>query len=147
MGSVGKDDRRPRCALLGAFLLSLATTIGYAQPQAPQSRDPYVGVVADGTVTFIGQEFYRAFMTVWREQPLAERYSLAIIERPSARLGSMLWIEYANRRIYSTILSPGRRDAVRQSGAEAAHIAYRNAVDADTERLLFHDPDLARDEF
>lgn len=140
---------RTPCSLGCAVVLVLAATPGtvQAQVQAPAAPDPYVGVVSDSTVTFIGQEFYRAFMAVWREQPYAERYSLAIIERPSARLGSMVWIEYANRRIYSTILSPGRRDAVRQSGAEAARIAYRNAVDADAERLLFRDPDLARDEF
>lgn len=117
-----------------------------AEPEAPRARDPYIGVIADSTVTFIGQEFYRAFMAAWRELPGSDRYSLAIVERPSARWGSLVWIEYANRRVFGATLSPGRRDTVRELGAQAAGIAYENAVDTDAQRLLFRDPDLARDE-
>lgn len=132
------------------FLVALAGACAPAVAQREEStraRDPYVGVVTDATVTIVGQDFYRAFVTVWREQPLSDRYTLSIVERPSARWGSLVWIEYANRRLYSSFLSPGRRDAVRQSAMDAARQVYQSAVDADVERLIFRDPDLAGDEF
>lgn len=136
--------------LRGAVLV-LVLLAGGARPavaQAPADMgDPYAGVVTDATVTIVGQEFYRAFVTVWREQPLSDRYTLSIVERPSARWGSLIWIEYANRRLYSGFLSPGRRDMVRQSAMDAARQIYQTAVDTDVERLLFRDPDLGPDEF
>jgi len=117
-------------------------------PPRPETRslDPYVGVVTDGTVTIFGQEFYRAFTTAWREQPRIDRYSLAVFERPSARWGSLVWVEYASRRVFSAFLSPSRRDHIRAAGLDAAQIAYRNVVDSEVGRLLFRDPDLAREE-
>lgn len=109
-------------------------------------QDPYVGVVFDGTVTFVGQEFFRAFVATWRDQPVTQRYSISIYERPSARWGSLVWIEYLHRRVYSAFLSPGRRDHVRLAGTEAARIAFDNIVQTDMDRLMFKDPDLAPDE-
>lgn len=112
-----------------------------------RQRDPYVGLVADGTVTFIGQEFYRAFMNTWLELGMTDRYSLSIHERPSARWGSMVWVEFANRRVFSTFLSPGLRASIAETGEQAARQAHQNVVDVDLQRLLFKDPDLAADEF
>lgn len=97
-------------------------------------------------MSFIGQEFYRAFMTAWRELPMTERYSLSVQERPSARWGSLVRIEFANRLVFSTFLSPGRRDLIGPAGEQAAQAAYQNVVDADVQRLLFKDPDLGPDE-
>lgn len=134
---------------------ALASPASHAQPEGASTAlggytrqsDPYAGLVADSTVSFIGQEFYRAFMMTWRELGMTERYSLSIHERPSARWGSLVWIEFANRRVFSMFLSPGRRDAVALAGGDAARLAYQNVVDADLQRLLFKDPDLAPDEF
>jgi curli production assembly/transport component CsgE len=125
-----------------------------AQAQAPSAAaasssraDPYAGVVADGTITFVGQEFYRHFAASWRDQARVERYSLSILERPSARWGSLVWIEFANRRVFSAFLSPGRRDRIRAVAEEAVQTVYQNVVDSEVQRLLFKDPDLAADEF
>jgi len=135
---------RAPCLLL-LFLLACAQ--GACAVEPPHARDGYIGVVTDVTVTTVGEEFYRAFAAVWREQPLSDRYSLSIVERPSARWGSLVWIEYAHRRLYSRFLSPSKPETARASAMEAARQVYRRAVDADVERLLFRDPDLARDEF
>ena len=137
---------------LVAFVLFVAGPEPRAQEQASPPRpeahrlDPYVGVVTDATVTIFGQEFYRTFAMAWREQPRIDRYSLAVFERPSARWGSLVWVEYAGRRVFSAFLSPSRREHIRAAGLDAAHIAYRNVVDSEVERLLFRDPDLAREE-
>ncbi len=126
-------------------------------PQPPDQRpsllrpsaamDPYAGVVVDSTVTFIGHEFYSSFVSLWRELESNERYTLQIVERPSARWGSLVWVEYRNQRLFNAFLSPGRRDSVRSAGQDAARQAYQAAVQADLQRLLFHDPDLAAEEY
>lgn len=112
-----------------------------------RQMDPDAGLVTDATVTFIGQAFYRSFMSTWRELPMSERYSLSIIERPSARWGSLIRVETAaGRLVFTTFLSPGRRDLISPSAEEAARITHHNVVEADLQRLLFKDEDLAPDE-
>ncbi len=108
--------------------------------------DPYSGVVVNNTVTFIGQEFYRTFVASWREAPNAESFSVTVHERPSARWGSLISIEYEHREVFRAFLSPGRRDFVRLAADDAARIVYQNVVELEVQRLLFRDPDLARDE-
>lgn len=121
---------------------TFAQSAATAEQPVASGSDPYVGVVADSTVTFIGQEFYRAFSAAWREFALSDRYAIGIFERPSARLGSLVWVEFGNQRIYSVYLSLARKDAIRQTAAAAAQIAYRNVLDLNANQLLFKDPDL-----
>lgn len=129
----------------------IAQTNGAVKPPPEQlgkpATDPYTGFVTDSTVTFVGQEFYRAFVTKWREMPLVDRYVVNIFERPSARWGSLVWVEYSHKRLYSTFLSPARRDAIRASAEYAAQSTYESIVEQDVTRLLFRDADLAPEEF
>jgi curli production assembly/transport component CsgE len=108
--------------------------------------DPYMGVVANQTVTVAGQAFYQDFIAAWRDKELSERYTLSIHERPSARHGSQVWIEFAQRRVFQSNLPPSHR-AIQEISERAVEIAYQNIVDADVQRLLFRDQDLAADEF
>lgn len=142
------------CFALIFAALMLAMPAAYAQPSvggetaaAPaRAADPYSGVVVDSTVTFVGQEFYRSFVARWREESGVERFSVTVLERPSARWGSLVWIEYAHREVFRAILSPGRRELVRTAGQDASGIVYQRVVDLEVQRLLFRDPDLAQDE-
>jgi curli production assembly/transport component CsgE len=137
---------RPMTVLLCA-LLCCGYAAGTAQAQSSRgSHDPYVGVVSNDAISFIGQEFYREFVATWREQPQADHFSISIHERPSARWGSLIWIEHANRQLFRTFLSPGRRDAVRLAAREATSLVYQKVVDLQVERNLYRDPDLAADE-
>ena len=113
--------------------------------QTPLVPDPYAGVVLNQTITLIGQDFYQNFVTAWREKPLSERYALSVHERPSVRLGSQVWVEYANRRVFQTFLPPARARA-REAGVDAVEAAYQNIMDTDVLNLLFRDPDLGPDE-
>jgi curli production assembly/transport component CsgE len=113
---------------------------------AARPADPYSGVVVNNTITFIGHEFYQTFVASWRDEPGVDRFTVAIHERPSARWGSLVFIEYENRELFRAFLSPGRRDYVRQSAADAVRIIYQRVVDLEVQRLLFRDPDLAQDE-
>lgn len=141
-------------ALRLVALLALAAPAALAQAPsgaengAARARpaDPYSGVVVNNTVTFVGQEFYRNFVAGWRDQAAVERFSVAVNERPSARWGSLVSVEYEHREVFRAFLSPGRRDFVRQAGADAARLVYQRVVELEVQRLLFHDPDMAREE-
>jgi curli production assembly/transport component CsgE len=140
--------------MLSALLLAVLVCAAWAQPPAAgeagaaaaRPADPYSGVVVNDTVTFIGQEFYSVFVSHWREEPNVERFSVTIRERPSARWGSLVSVEYLHREVFRAFLSPGRRDFVRLAGRDAARVVYENVVDTEVQRLLFRDPDLAQDE-
>jgi len=115
-------------------------------PARARPADPYSGVVVNSTVTFIGQEFYSSFVARWREESGVEQFSVTVYERPSARWGSLVWIEYAHRQVFRAFLSPGRREFVRTAGLDASGIVYQRVLDLEVERQLFRDPDLAHDE-
>lgn len=108
-------------------------------------QDLYAGVVVNQTLTMVGQDFYQYFVAAWRDKPLSERYTISVHERPSARLGSQVWVEYANRRVFQTFLPPARAKA-REAGLDAVEAAYQNIVEADVVNLLMRDPDLGPDE-
>lgn len=103
------------------------------------------GVVVNQTVTVAGQEFFQHFVAAWRERELAERYAISIAERPSARHGSQIRIEFGQRRILQLQLSAGRA-SLQALGERAAELAFQRVADAELERLLLRDLDLAADE-
>lgn len=120
---------------------------GKALEKANQSLnvDTDTGVVTDQAVTVAGQDFYQYFVNAWRDKDGSERYSLAVHERPSARWGSEIWIEFAQRRVFRTYL-PAARAAIKPIGEQAAEIAYQAVLQADIQRQLVNDADLGRDE-
>lgn len=132
-------------------LAARAPTLGAEKLNGGDRREPrflqeiYAGVVTNQTVTFTGQGFYREFVKHWSDKERAERYSIAIHERPSARWGSLIWIEYANRKIFQVFVSPGRAD-IKSISEQAAELAYQNVVEADIQRLLIREPDVGPDE-
>lgn len=103
------------------------------------------GIVTNQVITLVGQDFYNAFVSAWRGTPLSERYNISIYERPSARWGSLVWVEFQHRRLFEAFLPP-TRNRIRPIAERAADQAYHNIVQADLDRLLFRDPDLAADE-
>jgi curli production assembly/transport component CsgE len=107
--------------------------------------DSLGGIVTNQTLTLVGQDFYEFFSESWRDQPLSERYIVSIHERPSARWGSLVWVEFEQGRVFEAFLPPARVD-VKVVAQRAADTAYQNVVQADIARLLFHDADLAADE-
>ena len=104
------------------------------------------GVVTNQTITTIGQEFYRSFLDVWREQPKSSQFSLAIYERPSARWGSLIWVEQNYQRLYQTFLYAGRANA-KATAEAAAMLVYNRASELELQELLFKEPDLGKRDF
>lgn len=104
------------------------------------------GVVVGQTVTVAGQDFYQYFVARWRDKPGNERYTISVHERPSARLGNLVWIEHERQRLFQAIL-PVARSQVRPVGEAAAELAWERLIALELERTLYNDADLARDEF
>jgi curli production assembly/transport component CsgE len=127
-----------------ACLLAACAIAGQASGRAPVP-DGW-GIVTSQPITVAGHEFCRAFITTWLDKPGSDRYTIAIRERPSARWGTQVWVEYGPRRVLQVQLPP-TRTALRALGENAAESAYQAVLDAERQRTLFLDADLAADEF
>ena len=125
-------------------------------PQKPAARSPDVsnqeplsdglgGIVTTDTITLAGQDFYTVFAQSWNAIPLSDRYIVSVHERPSARYGSLVWVEFRQRRVFQAFL-PIARSNVRPVAENAAAVAFQNVMQADLTRLLFHEADMAADE-
>ncbi|WP_086380506.1 CsgE family curli-type amyloid fiber assembly protein [Caballeronia sordidicola] len=107
--------------------------------------DALGGVVTTDTVTLAGQDFYTWFAQAWSAIPLSERYIVSVHERPSARYGSLVWVEFGQRRVFQAFL-PIARANVHPVAENAAQVAFQNVMQSDLARLLFRDADMATDE-
>lgn len=108
--------------------------------------DPLAGMIINRTVTVQGHDFYRFFATIWRAKGLDTHYTIAIYERPTARWGSEIWVEYRRQEMFHTFLPPARSQT-RAISEYAVNLVFENLMDSEFERLLIHNPDLAPEEF
>ncbi|MEW6373702.1 MAG: CsgE family curli-type amyloid fiber assembly protein [Pseudomonadota bacterium] len=125
---------------------ALAAAAAQARPASISDRTPALaGVVTDGTITAAGQAFYRDFCAYWLDKPLNEMYAIAVREHLSARRGNKVVVEYAGRVVFQGALPPGRGQ-IRPLSQQAVDISYETVVNAEVQRLLFSDDELAPDE-
>jgi curli production assembly/transport component CsgE len=122
-----------------------------AEPQRPAAAaaEPSVhegGLVTDQTITPAGHDFYQQFSALWYDKPLQDHFSIAVRERPSAREGNRVQIDYANRTVFEAVL-PAARGNIAGTSSRAVDVVYERVSAAEVERLLFREPDLAADEF
>ncbi|MDV2116764.1 curli production assembly/transport protein CsgE [Alcaligenes faecalis] len=107
--------------------------------------DPLSGIVINRTVTVQGQDFYRYFSNRWRELSGASSFTLTVVERPSARWGSEIWVEYRRQRMYHAFLTPAR-SGTKKASERAVDLVLENVSKSEIERVLINNPDLAPDE-
>ena len=125
---------------------AVAAAVAQARPAGTPDRTPVLaGVVTDGTLTAAGQEFYRDFCAYWLDKPLNDMYPIAVRELLSARRGNQVVIEYAGRAVFRGTLPPARGQ-IRPLSQQAVEISYETVVNAEIQRLLFSDDELAPDE-
>lgn len=117
----------------------------FAHAFATPAPDQDSGVVTSQSITVAGHEFCQYFIAAWRDKEGAGNYTLAIRERPSARRGSEVWVEFAQRRVFEARLPPGR-SAIKAMSEEAAESTLQAVLETDAQRKLFIDADLAPDE-
>lgn len=149
----------PHVMSTSALALALFLPTAYGQPgpgaaaaAAPANPDsgqvsdePLAGVVLNRTITVMGWDFYQYFTATWRALHANERISLSVHERPTARWGSEIWIQYGQKRVFQTFLSPARSMS-REVSKKAVEMAYRNAVEINVQRALFTSVDLGPEE-
>ncbi|MBI1890542.1 MAG: curli production assembly/transport protein CsgE [Burkholderiales bacterium] len=155
-GKSGLFFLKPPLSFVFVLLLCSANLARASAPPSEQQRssavsktlaeDTYAGVVIDHTITVAGRDFADFFTLLWREKPMSNRYAISVHERPSARNGTLVWVEHGRRRIFQTTL-PSTRSRIRPISEQAADISYQNLIDIEAQRLLFLDPDIAKDEF
>ena len=104
------------------------------------------GIVTNQAITVAGHEFCQYFIAAWLDKPNSDRYTIAVRERPSARWGTQVWIEYGSRRVLQVQLPPARTE-LKALGENAAGSAYQAVLDIERQRTLIRDADLAPDEF
>ena len=87
-------------------------------PWAEAAEDELMGFIVDDSISHIGHGFYRYFSERLRDTSALD-FNLVIRERPSARWGSLVWVEYERQVLYRQFLSPNT--------AELKDVAYRAA--------------------
>lgn len=108
-------------------------------------EDPLGGIVVNRTMTVQGQDFYRFFSSWWREIDEEGRYTISIHERPSARWGSEVWVQFRRDRVFHMFLPPAR-SRTRDISKEAVEIAYENITRNELQRAVFQSEDLGPEE-
>jgi curli production assembly/transport component CsgE len=102
------------------------------------------GLVVGQTVTMNGRAFYDGFASTWAELDEAGRFGVSVTERPTARLGSQIFVDYGNRRMVQIAL-PTNRSQIPAISAEIAAQVYEGILNYQVAQV-FGEPDLARDE-
>jgi len=115
------------------------------RPERSVLDDPLSGIVVNRTVTVLGNDFYQYFARAWREKDGDHRYSISVHERPSARWGSEIWIQYRQQRVFHMFLSPARQ-AAKEISEQAAQLVYENVVNSEIQRMLVQSQDLGEEE-
>jgi curli production assembly/transport component CsgE len=124
--------------------LSILLALAGLDRAGAAEQEAIAGILVNQTVTVAGQEFHAAFAAVWADKPEIAGYGLAIRERPSARRGTTVEVEHANRIVFRAWLPPVRSQ-IRPLAEQAVEMVYENAVAAQVQ-LLLRDDDLAPDE-
>lgn len=120
---------------------------GRLDERALLSLEQATGFIVDRTITQFGGEFMRVFSQTWRTLPGTQEFDVTIIERPTARYGSLVWVEYNNRPVARAFLYAGRSTAIRPIAVAAAEYVAGKLADEALASQLFEDPDLAKGGF
>jgi curli production assembly/transport component CsgE len=112
---------------------------------ADRLSDALGGLMTTDTITLTGQEFYRNFVQAWSANPLSEYYIVSIHKRPAARYGTLVLVEYTQRRVFEAFL-PIARGNVKSLAENAAIVSRQNVTQADLSKFLFHEAHMAADE-
>ncbi|SHI36494.1 curli production assembly/transport protein CsgE [Pollutimonas bauzanensis] len=139
-------DKLPKPGLNGANGANGANGMNGANgPRKSVFDDPLAGVVVNRTVTVLGQDFYQYFTSLWRQKDTGGQFSISIYERPSARFGSEIWVQFRQKKMFHAFLPPARA-ATKKISAAAVEIVYQNITDSEVERIMVKSPDLGPEE-
>lgn len=130
---------RRALARLGATLVLFCVLVS-----ARAEDDEIMGFIVDNSISHIGHEFYRYFSERLRDTSKLD-FNLVLRERPSARWGSLVWIEYEQRVLYRRFLPPNTAE-MQPVAYEAADLVLEEISRHKLERLLQDTHDMEKDE-
>jgi curli production assembly/transport component CsgE len=123
---------------LAALVLTLGASVASAQD------DEMLGFIIDDTISHIGHDFYYSFSERLRATSPMD-FNLVVRERPSARWGSLVTVEFQQRLVYRRFLPPNTVE-LKDEAYEAADQVRMEIVRRKLEALLQDTTDLERDE-
>jgi curli production assembly/transport component CsgE len=98
---------RQICFISLLTLFASPSSANEIQQKSTNIEDEIGGLMTDRTLTRFGKIFYQSFSASWRTIRGAQKYSLNFIEAPLPQSGTVLWVEYKDKKIYRTYF--GRR--------------------------------------
>jgi curli production assembly/transport component CsgE len=122
-----------------ALVLMLAASCTWAAEE-----DEMLGFIIDDTISHIGHDFYYSFSERLRATSPMD-FNLVVRERPSARWGSLVTVEFQQRLVYRRFLPPNTTE-LKDAAYEAADQVRMQIVQRKLEALLQDTTDLERDE-
>lgn len=108
-------------------------------------EDLMTGLTIDDTVSRFGREFYRNLAQHRRSNFPDETDNLVVRERPSARWGTIIWVEAMGERVYYRRISSGGND-IKALAEQASVQITRTIRKMKLEKMLKRSKDLADDE-
>ncbi|MGE1176684.1 curli production assembly/transport protein CsgE [Pseudomonas sp. BW7P1] len=121
------------------LILSLAAACASASEE-----DEMMGFIVDDTISHIGHDFYYSFSERLRDTSRMD-FNLVVRERPDARWGSLVTVEYQQRLVYRRFLPPNTVE-LKDEAYEAADSVRLEVVRRKLEALLQDTTDLEKDE-
>ena len=101
------------------------------------------GLILDRAITRQGHDFYQYFSQAYERPKGIAPATLIIKEIPSARWGSIIWIESDSKVLHTVLIRPGRGDIKEQAEQAAVRVTqalFRFALNGAVEN-----PDLDKD--
>ncbi|MDH0649931.1 curli production assembly/transport protein CsgE [Pseudomonas sp. GD03858] len=126
-----------------AMLICLCLTLLQGQARAGQ-EDEMMGFIVDNTISHIGHDFYSAFSDRLHATSRLD-FNLVVRERPDARWGSLVTVEYEREVLYRRFLPPSTTQ-LKDEAIAAADLVRQQIIQRKLQRLLQDTTDLERDE-
>lgn len=125
--------------------IALALLLGaLVQSVRAGEEDELLGFIVDDSISHIGHEFFYAFTERLRATSRLD-FNLVVHERPSARWGSLVTVEYLQRVIYRRFLPPNTVE-LKDVAEEAADLVKIQIIRQKLEAQLQDTTELEKDE-
>jgi len=129
---------------LAALCLSLLLASSLSSALKAAEEDEMMGFIVDNTISHIGHDFYYYFADRLRATSRLD-FNLVVRERPDARWGSLVTVEFERDVLYRRFLPPNVTQ-LKEEAVAAADLVKQEVIQRKLQRLLQDTTDLERDE-
>lgn len=125
-------NKKIKKTFLSIFLLLLVSSVSAFEDKGfiesgldtLEGKEASYGITFDRTITHIGFNFYQAFTRLWMAEQLSGRHTLTIRETPTARHGSIIWIEEGSKPLHRLNIGL-RNNGVTEKVAESLQVTLK----------------------